>query len=64
MKAYIGESGALCVEAEDGTDSAALKYWIKEYNEHGSKMLSIETKVKERKEEMESHRMHGNPKSY
>jgi hypothetical protein len=42
MRVYFDEHDVLHLCPEDTTEAMALKYWMKEYAAHGSKMLDVE----------------------
>lgn len=42
MRVYFDANDVMYVCAENSTERMALKYWLKEYKEHGSKMLDVE----------------------
>jgi hypothetical protein len=39
------ENDTLCIVAETSIEAMALKYWRKEYDEHGDKVLEVVTDV-------------------
>lgn len=45
MKIYFRDDDTLVVAASDSVEAMALKYWIKEYNEHGDKVFEVDTNV-------------------
>lgn len=45
MKVDFKPDDTLCIVAETGLEAMALKYWAKEYAEHGDKVLEVITDV-------------------
>lgn len=43
MRIYFKPDDTLVVCADDSTEVMALKYWLKEYEAHGDKVLEIDT---------------------
>ena len=42
MKVYIDDAMVLHICPKDGVEVMALKYWYKEFQTHGMKMLEVE----------------------
>lgn len=47
MRIYFDKDDALHIEPEDSVEKMALKYWVGEYKEHGSKVLAVDTEMDE-----------------
>lgn len=45
MRLYFRDDDTLVVGASDSVEAMALKYWLKEYAEHGDKVLEVDTTV-------------------
>ena len=45
MKLYFRDDDTLVVAASDSVEAMALKYWLKEYEEHGDKVFEVDTTV-------------------
>lgn len=45
MKIDFKPNGALCLVAETNIEAMALKYWQREYEEHGEALLCVVTDV-------------------
>lgn len=45
MKIYFREDDTLVICPNDSVEAMALKYWSKEYEEHGDKVLEVSTGV-------------------
>lgn len=45
MRVYFRDDDTLVVGAENSVEAMALKYWAKEYAEHGDKVLEIDPVV-------------------
>ena len=42
MKVYFDPDDTLHICPENSTERMALKYWLKEYKEHGPKVLTVD----------------------
>jgi hypothetical protein len=45
MRIYFDDDDTLHITPENSTEAMALKYWKKEYAEHGEKVLEVDTEV-------------------
>lgn len=45
MRIYFRDDDTLVVGASDSVEAMALKYWLKEYAEHGDKVLEVDPTV-------------------
>lgn len=45
MRIYFDNDDTLHICPENSIEAMALKYWAKEYDEHGSKVLEVDTEV-------------------
>lgn len=47
MKVKFDMAGVLHVVPEDSVEAMALRYWEKEYEAHGGRMIEVETAIPE-----------------
>ena len=45
MKVYFSGDDVLHIVPESGIEAMAIKYWMAEYNKHGTRMLEIVTET-------------------
>lgn len=45
MRIYFRDDDTLVVAASDSVEAMALKYWMKEYAEHGNKVFEVDPTV-------------------
>lgn len=45
MRVYFKDDDTLVIGASDSVEAMALKYWMKEFAEHGAKLLDVDTVV-------------------
>lgn len=55
MKAILDENCVLHILPCNSTETIALKYWVKEFNTHGVKMLEVADSVSDGKDLLLEH---------
>lgn len=45
MRIYFGKDDTLHISPENSIEAMALKYWKKEYAEHGDKVLEVDVDI-------------------
>lgn len=45
MRVYFRDDDTLVICPDNSVEAMALKYWMKEYAEHGDKVLEVDTAV-------------------
>lgn len=45
MRVYFRDDDTLVIGPDNSVEAMALKYWMKEYEAHGAKVLEVDTTV-------------------